>query len=129
MKKFIAVALMMGLSNLSYAHSQAQAVIQNSYGKVGQNVRVLAQFNYTIENPTNTYQNYAGEETIVVNGHRYRESLIFSLPPHGTISKSNPAVLTFIADRAGEFKSTATIAIAGNVGAAHTSSAKVKISP
>jgi len=37
----IAVALMMGLSNLSYAHSQAQAVIQNSYGKVGQNVRVL----------------------------------------------------------------------------------------
>src|SRR5574338_1582778 len=102
MKKFIAVALVMGLSNLSYAHSKAQAVIQNASGYVGQNIRVLAQFNYTIENPTNAYQNYAGEETIVVNGHRYRETLIFSLPPYGSLIKSNPAVLTFVADRAGE---------------------------
>lgn len=129
MKKLLAIAAIMVMANIAHAHSTALAVVQNASGNVGQNIKVYAQFTYTIENPTNSYQNYVGEETIEVNGHRYKNPISFSLPPHGMTKKSDPGVLNFKASQAGDFKSTARIVIAGNVGAAHYSHGKVKVNP
>lgn len=128
MKKLLVVGALCAFTSMAHA-SSALAVIQNAVGNVNHTIKIFAQFNYTIENPTNSYQNYTGIERIEVNGQKYEKPINFSLPPHGTMHKGDPAILNFNAKSVGEFKSKATIAIAGNVGAGHSANGKVTVKP
>ena len=128
MKKILAVAALLAATNVAQA-SNALAVIQNAQGNVNHTIKVFAQFTYDIQNPTNSYQNYAGIERIEVAGQKFENPISFSLPPRGSYRKSDPAILNFKANNVGEFKSKATISIAGNVGAAHSSNGKVTVKP
>lgn len=111
----------------AFAVGQALAIPQNAHGKVGQTINVSAMYQYNITNTTNSWQNYVGVEKLEVNGKNFKNPIAFSLPPHGSKKGSDLGTLKYPATATGKFTIKATIAIAGNPGAGHSSNATLTI--
>ncbi len=128
MQKLIAICALSIITSTSYA-SSAKTVVQNAVGKNGTTIKVFAQFTYKIDNPTNTIQNYIGEEKIEVKGQAWRRNFLLSIPAHGKYQKSETAILNYKANQVGTFESNAYVTIVGNVGASHFATGKVIVNP
>lgn len=129
MKKLINVFfLFILLSNISYA-SMAVAVIQNAIGNVDHNIKIFSQFTYEINNTSDSYQNYIGEEMIELDGQSFKNPISFRLPPHKETRKSDPAILNYNAKKAGIYKAKASIKIIGYNGAENSNIAIVTVKP